>query len=912
MKTSEIFVYELLCPYHLDAIPLPTPIPTKNIVSLYQFLILAKFDSWLILLISLSLWCSSTPAVGQENHWIAAEKLAEIPDPVGLAGPFCGLVNDSLLVAGGANFPNGMPWEGGTKIWHDDVYRLDRPDGSWKHVGHLPRPLGYGVAFTLTEGLLLIGGSDATQHYADVYLLAFVSDQLQFQPLPSLPVQLANMAGMLIDDKVYVVGGSFEPGEQAASNRVFSLGVEKLLQNQPGTAWSEEPPLPGSGRLLPGIAAMGSDLFVFGGAEIVVDADRRRRSYLQNGFKLSLKQVLKQPTKNQPTKNQPDGDQVGRSIWQPIADLPVPLVATPFPSPAIGPNHFLVCGGDDGSRVGFEPIDQHSGFNGTCWGYHVITNTWTELGRLQNPTVTTQIVPWQDRFVIPSGELRPGVRAASVTSFRLVSPTPTFGIINYVTLVVYLLIVFGIGLLAAGKIVNTNQFFRADQSIPWWAAGLSIFATMLSSITFMSIPAQGFSVGWNLFVGSIYVILTPLVVYVYVPYFRKLDITSAYEFLEIRFNLAVRLFASLQFILFQLGRIAVVLFLPSLALATVAGVNIYVSIVLVGVLCVAYTMFGGMKAVIWTDAVQAVILLGGAFIALIAIIYRVPGGVGQIISVADEGQKFFHSLSWSWDTTIATGWAIMMGSIFSNLFSYTASQDVVQRYLTTSDQKTAGRAIWINAIMAPVAQALFFAIGTGLFAFYYYHPHKLHPTIANDGIFPFFVVQELPVGLAGLIVAAVFAASQSTVSSSLNSLATAVVTDFYRRFQPQASDQRALRLARFITLIAGLIGIGLAILLASLGEIRSLWEIFIAVLGLFGGSVSGLFFLGMFTTRTHGTGAMVGALASVAVVMWMFFSGGLFWWYSVAGVFVCVFVGYTVSLVGPKPLPRKTFADFFN
>ncbi len=878
----------------------------NNIVSLNQFFPIARYDSWFFLLISLLLGCSLNPVVGQENQWIAAEKLIEIPDPIGLAGPFCGLVNDSLVVAGGANFPDGMPWEietkKGTKIWHDDVYLLERPDGNWKHVGKLPRSLGYGVAITLPEGVLLIGGSDASQHYADVYLLTYKSDQLQFQSLSALPVRLANMAGMLIDDKIYVVGGSHTPGEQAASNRVFSVVVRELLGNQQAAVWSEESPLPGNGRLLPGIAAMGSDLFVFGGAEIVSEADQRRRHYLQNGFKLSLKQAQQQSSKHQQAR-----DQVNRSVWQPIADLPVPLVATPFPSPAIGPNHFLVCGGDDGSRVGFEPIDQHPGFNGTCWGYHVITNTWMEMGSLQKPTVTTQIVPWQDHFVIPSGEVRPGVRSASVTSLRLVSPTPSFGIINYVSLVVYLLIVFGIGLLAAGKIVNTNQFFRADQSIPWWAAGLSIFATMLSSITFMSIPAQGFSIGWNLFVGSIYVILTPLVAYVYVPYFRKLDITSAYEFLEIRFNLAVRLFASLQFILFQLGRIAVVLFLPSLALATVAGVNIYVSIVLVGVLCMAYTMLGGMKAVIWTDAVQAVILLGGALIALIAIIDRVPGGVGQIISVADEGQKFFHSLSWSWDTTIATGWAIMFGSIFSNLFSYTASQDVVQRYLTTSDQKMAGRAIWVNAIMAPLAQALFFAIGTGLFAFYYYHPHKLHPAIANDGIFPFFVVQELPVGLAGLIVAAVFAASQSTVSSSLNSLATAVVTDFYRRFQPQASDRRALSLARFVTLIAGLIGIGLAIVLASLGEIRSLWEIFIAVLSLFGGSVSGLFFMGMFTTKTHGTGAMVGALASVAVVMWMFFSGGLFWWYSVAGVFVCVFVGYTVSLLTPQFTANKNF-----
>jgi SSS family transporter len=513
--------------------------------------------------------------------------------------------------------------------------------------------------------------------------------------------------------------------------------------------------------------------------------------------------------------------------------------------------------------------------------------------------VTTGIVPWQGKFVIPSGEVRPGVRTAAVTALELKRTAPSFGWLNYLSLAIYLVAVFGIGLLAAGKVVNTNQFFRADQSIPWWAAGLSIFATMLSSITFMSIPAQGYGVGWNLFISSVYVVLTPLIVYVYVPFFRRLDVTSAYEYLERRFNVAVRLFASLQFILFQLGRIAVVLFLPSLALSTVAGIDLYVSIIAVGFLCVFYTMFGGMKAVIWTDAVQAIILLGGALIAIIAIVWKVPGGASQIVMVANENRKFFHTLSWTWDTSIATAWAIMIGSLFSNLFSYTASQDVVQRYLTTKDERTAGRAIWVNTIMAPLAQFLFFCIGTGLFAFYFFHPQKLDPTIANESIFPFFIVNELPPGLAGLIIAALFAASQSTISSSLNSLATAVVTDFYRRFQPNSSDASALRLARNVTLLAGVVGIGLALLLANLENVRSLWEVFLAVLGLFGGSVSGLFVLGMFSTRANGTGAIVGALTSVVVVMMMFFSGVLFWWYSVAGVFVCVTVGYLVSLLTP-------------
>jgi solute:Na+ symporter, SSS family len=829
---------------------------------------------------------SSVP--GQDTNRLSIRQLHQLPQSVGVAGPFCGLVDDQLVVAGGANFPLAMPWEGGEKVWHDDLYLLDSPTGNWKVGPRLPQALGYGVSITIPQGMLLIGGSNATKHFANVYLLEKKQTDFRFRELAPLPTPLANTSGALIANQVIVVGGAGEPGEQSASNRVFSLDLGSDKNRNLDGQWTELEPLPGPGRLLVGIAALGDQLYVFGGAAIVEVDGKPRRLYLKNGFRRAIRV---------------DGRR--KSSWQPMADLPFPLVATPTPSPAIGPNHFLVCGGDDGRHVGFEPVSDHPGFNGTCWVYHSVTNTWAESGRLEAPAVTTQIVPWYGDFVIPSGEVRPGVRTAAVTSLSLHQKATSFGVLNYATLAVYLLAVFGVGLFAAGEVVNTNQFFRAGQSIPWWAAGLSIFATMLSSITFMSIPAQGFSVGWNLFVSSIYVLLTPLIVYVYVPFFRRLDVTSAYQYLELRFNVAVRLFASMQFILFQLGRIAVVLFLPSLALSTVAGINLSVSVVAVGVLCVFYTMFGGMKAVIWTDVVQAIILLGGAIAAMAAIIWKVPGGVGQIFSVANEGQKLLHTLSWTWDTSIATAWTIMIGSLFTNLFSYSASQDVVQRYLTTKDEKTAGRAIWVNAILSPVAQAIFFCIGTGLFAFYFTYPHELNPRIANDSIFPFFVVNELPAGVAGLIIAAVFAASQSTISSSLNSLATAVVTDFYRRFQPNASDKSALKLARYTTLLAGLIGIALALLLAKAENIRSLWELFLAVLSLFGGSVSGLFVLGMFTTRANGFGAIVGAMASMAIVMLMFFSGVLFWWYSVVGVLACLAVGYLVSLAAP----RKTIVE---
>jgi SSS family transporter len=355
--------------------------------------------------------------------------------------------------------------------------------------------------------------------------------------------------------------------------------------------------------------------------------------------------------------------------------------------------------------------------------------------------------------------------------------------------------------------------------------------------------------------------------------------------------------ASSQFILFQLGRLAVVLLLPALALSTVAGIDVLMSILVVGILCVIYTLFGGMKAVIWTDAVQAVVLLLGAGWALGHLLHEIPGGITTVVQTVQDRERFFHSVPWSWDVTVASGWFIMLGSLFSNLFSYTASQDVVQRYVTTRDEQGARRAIWGNVLLSPVAQALFFAIGSCLLAYYVHFPARLNVALENDAVFPQFIVQQMPAGLAGLLVAAIFAASQSTISSSLNSVSTAYVVDFHRRWAPQSSDAAELRLARWVTAIAGATGILIAIVLAKSGIPKSLWETFLTVVGLFSGAISGLFVLGIFSRRANGPGALVGGLTSVGLVMVVYWNQWTtFWLFSVIGVLSCVFVGWVTSL----------------
>jgi solute:Na+ symporter, SSS family len=812
---------------------------------------------------------------------LAWDRLRPLPDPVGVAGPCAGVSGGVLLVAGGANFPSAAPWEGGRKVWHDAIFVLETPDGEWQTGFTLPRPMAYAASVATPRGVVCIGGSDANGHFSDVWLLAWADRRVKVTPLPRLPLPLANASAALVGSTIYVAGGEDRPSATAASRGFLSLDIER-----PEAGWSTLRAWPGPERTLAAAASQDGAFFLVGGVSLSTGADGRPvRRYLKDGYRYDP-----------------------GSGWRRIADLPHPLAAAPSPAPALGPSHLLLLGGDDGSRAGFQPLAAHPGFSRTTLAYHTITDTWTATGDVPAPRVTVPAVWWKDRIVVPSGEMRPGVRSPEVWT---VTPRPSkagFGWVNYATLGVYLAAMVWLGVSFSARNKTTDDFFRAAQRIPWWAAGLSIFSTMLSSITFMAIPAQGYSAGWNYFLANSYILLTPLIVWVYLPFYRTLNVTSAYEYLERRFNAATRLVASGLFILFQCGRIAIVLYLPSLALATVSNLDVSLCILLMGVLCIVYTVAGGIEAVIWTDAVQAVVLMGGAVWALATVVWRVDGGVAGIVSAAAAHGRFFETVRWNLDYTISAGWVIVIGSIFTNLFPYTASQDVVQRYLTTPDLKSARRAIWTNAVVSPVAQAVFFAIGTALFVFYRQNPGRLDPTIHTDAIFPLFIVRELPAGAAGLVVAGIFAAAQSTLASSLNSVATAYITDFHRRLRPGLRDRHYLRLARWLTALVGVAGTAAALVLAG-SDIRSLWEAFLTVIGLFGGTVSGLFVLGIFSTRAHGRGAVAGAIASGALVWWVSAARLMsFWCFPVVGVVSCVIVGWLASLVlrGPGTAPAGT------
>ncbi len=424
---------------------------------------------------------------------------------------------------------------------------------------------------------------------------------------------------------------------------------------------------------------------------------------------------------------------------------------------------------------------------------------------------------------------------------------------------------------------------------------------MLSSLTYTGLPSKAFAQDWTYFLGNMMIPIVAIVaVFVALPFYRRLDVTSAYEYLEKRFNRGVRLFGSASFTIFHIFRMAVVLSLTGLALAVATPLTPTQSVLVMGILSILYCTMGGIEAVIWTDTVQTVVLFGGALIALAMLILGIDGGLSGMLESANNADKLrLVNLHWDATSSQIALWVVIVGGIGQNLSSYTADQAVVQRYMTTETQSLAARSIWTNAFLTIPASLLFFGLGTALFAYYQSHPDKLDPSVTSDQIFPLFIAREMPVGLAGLIVAGIFAAAQSTVSTSMNSSATTVVTDFMKPLNMCRSDAGYLRAARALTLLIGVLGTAAGLWFID-PEIKSLFDAFLKVIGMFMGVLGGLFVLGVMTTRANGAGAIVGALVGAMVMFWMWMytpvNGYI---YTATGVGTCFVAGYFASLLSP-------------
>ncbi|MBR1468683.1 MAG: sodium/solute symporter [Prevotella sp.] len=833
----------------------------------------------------------------------------------GVAAPFAGMAGSQIVVAGGCNFPETAAAEGGAKRFYSEIFIYDTADPhGWIPVGQLPRPTAYGASVVTAEGIVCTGGtSDGTTSERDVFLLVLENGKAVTKPLPPLPVGLDQHAAAFDNGTVYVAGGQ---SDGKPNRTVFALDYGKNA-----TAWEEKFQMAGDGaRLQPCLVvqngATDPELFLFGG----FDPDSKQ--CLEEGISWNLKTKTHRfiPQYSIPTNAQEEicsceKKHVFIDQHSPLKKAFVGATAVPC-----GASNILFFGGVN--KEIFEsalqnpqadylthPADWYQ-FNDSLLVYNTITGAWTaRFADKRLARAGAAVVKGNDAnsFYIINGESKPGIRSADATKLTIAYDAK-FGALNWTVLVVYLMAMLLLGYYFMRRESGSEDFFKGGNRIPWWAAGISIFATMLSAITYMSIPAKAYMTDWTYYPMQVCILIVsfPVIRY-FLPFFRRLNVTTAYEYLEHRFSYAVRLMASVLFIVFMVARMALVLFLPSLAMTAVTGINIYVCIVVMAIVTIIYCTMGGVEAVVWGDVVQGIILVGGTFVAAAYLIFNTGDGAADFFQIATANDKF-RLFNWSFDYRTATFWVVILGGLANNLISYTSDQTVIQRYLTTKDERSAARGILTNGMMSVVVTIAFFTIGTGLYTFYQTHPAATDLTMQkSDAIFPFFMMSQLPAGIAGLLIAAIFAATMSTISSNINSISTAFTVDIWKKIRPGISDKAVVFTARVTGIITGLVGMMIAIFMATM-NIQSLLDYFNTILGLLSGAVGALFLMGIFFPRIGTRAALVGFLAGTATVFWMnFYTDANFLLFGFTAIAVSVVVALALSFAWPENRPQDGF-----
>lgn len=417
-----------------------------------------------------------------------------------------------------------------------------------------------------------------------------------------------------------------------------------------------------------------------------------------------------------------------------------------------------------------------------------------------------------------------------------------FGVFNFCILLAYLAAMVAIGLRFAGRQKTADDFFLAGRNMPWLAVAMSMYASLTSAVTYMGLPGLAYRSNVTLLaVAVVSPLLAPVLIFVFYPVYRKLNITTSYEYIGIRFGPAARKTAAALFLLARLGWMATVIYAPAMALSIATGLPLLASILLMGLLATLYTVAGGLAAVLWTDVVQFMMLIGGAVFVAGALCIKHPGGAIGILSFAHAHDHLQLDGSCSlWRMTL-TGVAISF--FFQMMQDYGTDQVTVQRLLATKTKRGMAKAICFNAGVDFCIISLLLFIGLGLFTYYQDNPSLLPEAISGDKIFPYFIVSALPAGISGLLIAAIFAAAMSSMDSGINSMATVVVNDF------TGTGSRPVHRARIVTAALGVLATGLSVMLFFVGKAEGIIETFATFMGLFSAPVLALFLLGLLTKR---------------------------------------------------------------
>lgn len=450
--------------------------------------------------------------------------------------------------------------------------------------------------------------------------------------------------------------------------------------------------------------------------------------------------------------------------------------------------------------------------------------------------------------------------------------------LDLIVLVSYIALVVGVGFWFARRSGTSDGFMKAGGRLPGWVIGLSLFGTYLSSNTFIGVPGKAYAGNWNAFVFSLSIPIAILIATRwFVKFYRNTGEISAYEHLEKRFGVWARIYAVICYLLTQVARSATIMLGVAIGLQQVTGWDLMTIILVAGILVTAYTLIGGIEAVIWTDAIQSVILTLGAILIVGILLFEHPAGASGAFEVARENAKFSLG-DWSFtDLTTSTVWVVLVYGLFINLTNFGIDQNYIQRYHTAESEKAANRSLWIGAFLYVPVSLLFFLIGSLLFSFYETMPQEVVAIQEmagdrkfEDSILPHFMTHHLPAGVGGLILAALAAAAMSTIDTSLNSSATITLKDLWGRLVRkgrEVSEPESMKILRISTIGWGIIGTGTALLLT--GNAKNILDIWWQLSGIFAGGMLGLFLLGLIVRKAGNAAAATGVTIGVIVVFWM-------------------------------------------
>ncbi|MBN2764925.1 MAG: sodium/solute symporter [Paludibacteraceae bacterium] len=812
--------------------------------------------------------CQSDNSANSTN--IQWKQVTPINQSNGLSAVYSGINSEGLIIAGGCNFPNTPAAEGGVKEFYDDIIALK--DGRWQGIAKLPVASAYGASVNIGDDIYMIGG---TQNGVNSLQHTFKLSGKTLSKLSDMPEGKDNMGGAAIGTDIYIVGGL---SNGKPSNEVYCYDTKK-------DKWRTIIQYPGEPRVQPVVVAQ--------------NAAEEKRLYLIGGYNPITKNIMTDGWCYSP----------GNKEWYPISDIPVG--ANGGIGFASGVHAIIVTGGvnkerfsqglnikTDSSRKEYMTQDpEWYKFNDATYAYNTITDRWCKNGNIPVARAGAAVVTGDGGWYIVLGETMPGVRSDQVWHGKTES-LHSFGWINWSVIAIYLVAMIGMGIFFMFRAKSSEDFFKASGRIPWWAVSVSIFATMLSAITFMAIPAKTYATDWRYFLMAvtIFIVAFPVVKY-YLPFFRRLNITSAYEYLEFRFNSTLRIVSSVLFIVFMTARMALVLYLPSLALTAATGIDIYICILMMSIITIIYSSIGGIEAVVWGDVVQGIILMGGALFTLGFLIFNTDG---NFLQIAIENDKF-NIFDFSFDITNATFWVVILGGIANQMISYTSDQTVIQRYMTVKNEKQAGKSIITNGVLSLISSALFYTIGTALFTYFQSRPETLDIAMPTaDSIFPFFIMTQLPVGIAGILIAAIFAASMSTVSSNINSISTAYTVDIHPRISHRTTDNQKLRAARIASIVFGVLGCGFALMMAT-WNVLSLFDWFNSMLGLLTSGLGALFFMGIFFDRIDGHSALIGFISGTIILLIItIYTNVNFMLYGFIGIIIITAISLIFSFILPQ------------